>query len=382
MSIPRFVWFTLPVLALAALPGCGDDVETGGPGSDTGRPIDDVPQALAEGLCASIQSCYGDFADVIYRGTDCVVDTAADIRDASLPIWKADIAAGTVVYDGTKVQACADAIAAMGCALRSERLASVCDEALAGNVPAGGACQGNVECDGARYCAFTGATCPGVCTDLEAEGSPCTDNDACQNGLVCLVDAASGQGTCASLADEGEACSNDGECDGGLGCVGADAMTGALGTCETWASRFTEAEGDGCDPQGGQLCATGLSCVLDQFSAGSGASFSCSAPFASGAACKVGFPNGCPADEYCNADLKTGQLDGVCTPSPLEGEPCYDSGLGNGAIAPCAPGLACNPNGICEGTGVIGETCTTEDFCHSGVCTSGVCASPDRCQAE
>jgi hypothetical protein len=376
-----FAWLALPLLSLVALPGCGDDVESEGGGGATGIPIEDVPEALGTALCASIASCYGSFSDIIYRGVDCVDNVSSDIRDGSLPIWQADIAAGTVVYHGDKVQACADAIAAQGCGLRSERTPSICDEALEGQVAAGGACQGGVECAGPRYCAFTGGVCPGVCTDLEASGAACQSDEACQDGLVCLVDAATGDGVCGALGGEGDTCSGDDRCAAGASCVGADPATDTLGSCTSWSNRFTEAEGAACDPAGGQLCSEGLSCVVDGFVPGSGVTFSCSQPFASGAACQVGFPNACPVGEYCDADLATGMVDGMCMKSPTAGEPCYDSPAG-GAVPACAPGLACNPSGLCEGTSDLGGDCSTEDFCHSGVCTSGVCAAPDRCQAE
>lgn len=380
MKRTPFVWLALPLLTLAALPGCGDDVESNGGGGATGMPLEQVPDALAAGLCESISTCFGSFADLIYRGVDCVDDVSSDIRDGSLPIWQADIAAGTVVYHGDKAQACADAVAARGCGLRSERLPAVCDETLEGQVPVGGACQGGVECAGQRYCAFTGDVCPGVCTELEPAGAACATDDACQSGLACLLDPATGEGQCGTLGGEGDPCASDDACESGSSCLGEDPPNGVMGTCTSWTNRFTEAEGAACDPAEGQLCSEGLSCVVDDFMPGSGVSFLCSQPFASGAACKVGFPNACPVDEYCDADLAGGMLEGTCVKSPGEGEPCYDSGAG-GAVPPCAPGLACNPSGLCESTSDLGGDCSTDDFCHSGVCSAEVCTTPDRCQA-
>jgi hypothetical protein len=197
-----------------------------------------------------------------------------------------------------------------------------------------------VECAGPRYCAFTGGVCPGVCTDLEASGAACQSDEACQDGLVCLVDAASGDGVCGALGGEGDTCSGDDRCAAGASCVGADPATDTLGSCTSWSNRFTEAEGAACDPAGGQLCSEGLSCVVDGFVPGSGVTFSCSQPFASGAACQVGFPNACPVGEYCDADLATGTVDGMCMKSPTAGGALLRQPRGRRGARLCSrPGL-------------------------------------------
>lgn len=365
--------WTLPTLAIAVAlvaVGCGgddDDDDGGGP-----IPIEELPGEIADVYCSGILPCLGPLESFFLNGADCQETFTAQFEDQQVPRWQAAIEAGTLVYHPEEARGCLDAFLDAGCDIPSTRTPPECEAALEGTVALGGDCNDSLECEGALYCHFENQ-CPGACDSLEAAGSPCTDDGDCEDGLSCQGDE------CMAPAGEGDACGGDGDpdCSLGLFCVGAD--EGTSGACQPVDELLTGRDGDACDPiGGGPLCREGLSCILDSVTPGTFEPvFLCAGAVASGAACKPGFPDQCPDDEMCDADVDAGELDGTCISLPDDGEPCAGTTLGAG----CAPGLSCIDN-VCTQMARIGEACTTDDACYSATCDGDTCAAPPACAFE
>ncbi len=365
------------LLAALGLAGCGDSTETV-PGETA--TIDDAPAALADAFCTSYEACFGSLTSILLGGNDCRESLTATFTDETVPRWKLYIAAGTLAFHGDQLAHCTEAIAALGCGITEGHVPEHCQEALDGNVALGGACDGGEECAGDAFCAYPADACPGTCTALLGEASACDDTEQCERGLRCAVDPADSTAKCTKPVASGGACASDENCTGGEVCRGADGATNTLGTCQSWSAVFSANEGDTCDPGGGSLCKEGLACVLDSYDPQTGPGFSCVKPYASGTTCMVGYPNPCPAEEYCNADLSGGMLEGTCVAAPKEGEACLDTSAG-GATPACAQGLLCDEDNICKGRARTGEACVGDGLCYSNTCSNGLCVDPSACQA-
>jgi hypothetical protein len=140
-----------------------------------------------------------------------------------------------------------------------------------------------------------------------------------------------------------------------------------VGKCAPNSEIQVGAVGAACEP-GGLLCKEGLSCVYD----GSGG-FECEAAVASGAACHLGLPGQCPADEYCNSTEITQAS--TCRKLPGEGQACVLNGL-------CKGGLICvveGNSGKCHAIADNGADCTVDAGCRSGNCDDGKCEPPPAC---
>jgi len=351
-------------VALAfGLSACGDD--GGGSGRTVPETIDGVPAAYADIACDNLSRCSAQAIIDLFVGADCEAQLAAEIEDSQLTAWKAAIAAGTLVYDRSKLGACLDALVAQGCELFTSRMPDACEEALAGQVAADGDCNVSVECAGPTYCRVEDA-CPGSCAARTGAGTPCDHDEACQDGLSCQ------RGSCAAVAGDGEPCEGDGagECRLGLLCVGEDDDTGTPGTCKQFEAIFTEALGEECDVDTGALCQEGLSCAVESIGIG-GATLRCVEPSASGAPCSFGIPSPCPDGEYCDANISSSGADGDCVPLPGMGEPCADQPFG----LSCEEGLTCI-DGTCGQQRRLGAPCADDRECVSNRCAGGACEAP------
>jgi hypothetical protein len=323
-----------------------------------------VPSQLAAALCAALADCYdsAELRDDALGGQDCMLLNEGAYANSDLAYLPASIEAGLVEFDAGAMDDCTRDIRALGCKARASRLPSSCKAALAGTVLIAGECTINLDCKGDAFCDKGElATCPGVCSPLQAEDFPCNhdDDDQCQDGLVC-----SG-GTCRALRAVGQSCGEQGQtgCAPGLEC--ADLGLGDGEQCVDIAAIYTAKLGDDCDANDA-LCEPGLVCESV-----SGTTGVCAKPVGRGASCKRALPNQCPVGQYCDA-VNAGEA-GTCVDAPGEGQACRTR-------APaCATGLLCIDD-VCRPRLDNGEDCIDDRQCFSGVCTA-VCEAPLACEA-
>lgn len=209
-----------------------------------------------------------------------------------------------------------------------------CAAALTGRVEIGEPCRHQTECegfsDGTAICDL-GATCPGVCARLPAEGEPCFGwLSLCASPLSC-----SWSGRCVD-GTEGSACESQGDCWWpGFECV----LDGdGLGVCEP-------APGLG-EPCGIVGCSGALYCIGGQ----------CVAPRAGGASCGPESP--CADGLRC----ESGRCARIATP----GESC------DGSTRVCPVALGC-VEGRCRPLPLLGEHCSNDAGCAQGRCSGGSC---------
>ena len=94
--------------------GCGG-TDTGNALNDApGISVEDLPAKYAVALCQAYTNCAGDLYAIFRPGEDCVTNTTTTLTEALAPLPDS-IKAGTVKYDGTKVQACLDEISSGDC---------------------------------------------------------------------------------------------------------------------------------------------------------------------------------------------------------------------------------------------------------------------------
>ena len=358
MRLLRLVPFALMV---GLAPACGGDSDGNSPAP---VPLEELPAKYASALCAAYDNCWGDLLEVFRPGEDCAANTTTRI-DEELATLPAAIDAGRVKYDGTKVQACLDEVAAAGCEFLIEREAEACELVFEGTVAAGGDCERNEECEGDQYCDSSDA-CPGTCSPLEQAGGPCTGDSDCTGGLKCGAAA-----LCVAPAQAGEACKGgEPDCVDGYFCLGNDDAQNMPGECVPISEAFVGEEGDECSGEG--LCALDLSCHITMFAPVSG---ECTQRVGSGDPCGFAIPDQCPADEYCTGvTLLTPE--GTCTSKPEAGEPCGTNLLGVANV--CAPDTRCDA-GMCRDLAHLGEECTVSTTCYSDSCVDGGCVPSNSC---
>lgn len=361
------------LLAATSLAGaCGGS--TSGD-SDKGVPIDDLPEMLVGAYCGQLETCLGPLLPLFLPGEDCDSAFGPAFAD-ELPGLKAAIDNGRVHYDGRHVQACIDAISALGCDLATTRVFEACEDALDGTVAVGGDCAMDQECEGSAYCKFS-TTCPGKCTTLEGAGGLCDRDDQCANKLLC----SDMTGHCVEPAQVGETCGGGGAappCVLNLLCAGSNDMNGTTGTCTATDDVLVRQDGESCDILGGTFCVSGEHCIIDSVDVTTGTlNTTCGPGVASGAACKAALPDVCPIDEYCAAPQNS--FDGICTPKPVAGEACVKPALG-GNVTLCAPNLRCD-GGTCRERQHLGGSCAGNDVCYSDQCVNGTCTAKGVCAA-
>jgi len=349
------------------LGACGGDSDADIEGK--GVPIEDVPKLYAGAMCKAFESCFGGLFGIFSGGESCSANYETAITD-ELPRIKQAIEGGTVVYDGTKIDACLSAIEKQGCSLQGEP--AECTAALDGTVEVGGDCQLDAECKGGdTYCKVSGA-CPGKCAKKELAGGDCKGDSDCAAGLKC----SEATNKCVTPAAEGAACEGGGtapECGPGLFCIGSDDDGMKPGKCLTITEAFSGKSGDACFFEGKPACTTDLRCIVESVDTTTGKIVTaCGAPYASGAKCKIAIPDGCPVDEYCKVPQNT--FDGTCTKRPTAGQGCaklFDDDL-------CAAGTRCEA-GVCRSLQHLGAKCSVDDVCYSGHCVNGGCAPSGSC---
>ncbi len=352
---------------LGFLSGCGESTGFEGP---TPIPITELPAKYSAAICAAYGTCVGALLPLFLGGEDCTTNLRRVVED-ELPNFQTAVMSGKAKYDGTKLQACADKLAGLGCDAIYQRDIDECVATLSGTVAAGQACTMDVECAKGNYC--KGVACPGICSAREAAGGSCDADTDCASGLACH------SGKCETLAKVDEACglATSPDCSAGLTCVGADSKAKKVGKCRPNAEAFKGSVSESCDPQAGVLCKEGSVCTIQSFGV-AGLVAACTAPLAAGAACKASYPDACPLDEYCklSGNIALGMVDGACTKKPKAGEPC-GVGLLGGDI--CAPNWRCNKAKTCIVEERAGGSCESADICYSGTCTGGKCVAGGKC---
>ncbi|MDW8361867.1 MAG: hypothetical protein RMK74_05670 [Myxococcales bacterium] len=352
--------------SLCSIAACG-----GGDGGRSGGnvPLEQVPARLAEAACSILRNCLSPpVADFFLQGRDCEAFLGRQFSNQDYSRLDEAIAAGTVVYDGTKVEGCLDALEALGCNIEGDLLPAACEEAFRGTVPVGMPCSMDFECVGDAVCVMRDS-CPGTCTARVAAGGDCSSGLPCAVGLVCQDD-----GRCGAPAGPGEPCGgmSGRECRFGLACAGQEGDM--PGRCEALSARLTATEGMSCNFDEGPLCRAGLSCALMGFG-GMAPTMQCVRPVAAGGACYVAVPEMCPEGQYCNVNLMGGSFMGTCMPLPGDGQPC---GMGVTGER-CADGFACDEGDVCRRLQDNGGACTEDSLCYSDRCVSGRCEGPEFC---
>jgi len=358
MSLIRLV----PLVMLFGLASaCGGDSDSE---SVPAVPLEEVPAKYAAALCSVIENCYGDLLQLLAPGEDCLANATVQAEEELATLPDA-IDAGRVKYDGTKLQACLDEVAAADCSFLSEREPESCNAVFVGTVEEGGDCQHNEECEGDQYCNFSDA-CPGSCSRREQAGEACTGNSDCAAGLKC------GEASlCVAPAQQGEACKGgEPDCIDGFFCVGNDDAMNVPGECKPFDEAFSGKLGATCSLQA--LCELELSCHITSLAPVEG---ECVEKVGSGDACNFAVPDQCPDEEYCTGvSLLTPE--GICVSKPEAGEDCGVNLFGNATV--CAPYARCDA-GVCRELAHLGETCTVSGTCYSNTCVDGGCVRANGC---
>jgi hypothetical protein len=354
-------------VGLSVACGSSDDVD----GAGQPIPFDELPARYTKAFCDAARACWGDALEILTGGESCE-DRFGPTLSEELDRMKPGIESGKIKYDGTRAQACFDAVAAAGCNDGDEPQA--CTDLLDGTLAAGSDCASNFECKGSdAYCKSSG-TCPGRCSPRESVEGPCSADDDCQPGLRCDREV----GRCFLPAGAGDRCEGGTEpnCGEGLFCLGAENDSGKSGNCRTIDEAFSSSEGEGCYFGGAPLCAGALRCIVQGVDTTTGSiQTRCGPAVSSGAACKIAIPDMCPADEYCAVPRDA--LDGRCTKRPAAGAACATQGSDPPAI--CARGLACD-GGQCRPRQRLGGSCQENAGCYSDHCSSGGCVSANGCE--
>jgi hypothetical protein len=363
----KCVFGLLGLLGITAVASCGGSSDED---SAVSIPFDELPSRYADATCSAAQACWGSLLSVLLGGQDCQTLYETAISD-ELDRLKQAIDQGTLRYDGTKLQACIDAVKARGCGDGPEP--PECTAAIDGTVALGGDCSLSAECKGADTYCKTGATCPGQCALRETAGSVCKSDDDCGAGLRCSTPPSPEQRLCFVPVAEGARCGGGTlpDCASGLFCLGEDASSAQTGTCRTISQAFSAKSGETCLINGQPFCTADLRCAIQSFDPVTNTpTTSCVAVVASGAACKLAYPDMCPIDQYCAVPPQ--MIDGVCTAKPGAGKPC--AARGTDAADICAPGTRCD-GGICRPLQHLGGSCQTDDVCYNGNCVDNGCAS-------
>jgi hypothetical protein len=341
--------------------------------------IAELPDQLATALCKAEKACSPFFYRVAFSSADCKTTVSEQLRESTFTQIQVAVDAKTVTYDGAKAESCIEAVAEGSCAVLDNHLPTVCREALAGTVAAGGDCDIDAQCTGLSRCEVTGGACPGKCAPLVTAGVACTRDGDCALGLTC----SEATGHCSAPAAAGEPCKggSGAECAAGLLCVGNDDDKQLAGSCKTEADALVGKVGESCDLQQGPWCATGLSCVVEAVLPA--AVYKCHAQAAAGGVCGLGVPSECPAGQYCPVDfgdLITGMLSASCTALPSEGEPCAPAV----ALTRCAGNLVCDDTTavlapVCVTLHSLGQSCSSDTLCKSKHCVDQVCVPESIC---
>jgi hypothetical protein len=253
---------------------------------------------------------------------------------------QADIAAGTVVYDGTQAAACLDALygsptgttclSAFWGAKVLLPLPAPCRALFKGNVAAGGDCFQSEEC------------ASGACVKVGTAYTPC-DLGTC-GGMPAPIGS----------VEIGGACAQDSECADGAFCDSLDECAPLLGLGASCSGAV-----DRCSPD--------LECVT------TGTTATCAKLPGEGADC---------------SSLRCGQNDHYCQPSTHTCQP--RRGVGDSCAddtSACVYWAYCDATSTCKAFKLAGEACDPTSLDMSELCVSsfhcaGTCVATEVCPAK
>lgn len=332
----------LAVLLCAALVGCG-----GGSIS-----INDLKGAVADSNCDRLVRC-----GAVSSHDACVALLNSFFNEDEL---QADVANGTVKYDGEKAQSCLDALGGSSCDVsqKDNRVTPQdCIDAIKGTVADGGSCKNDGQCISQSCNVPTNcgqACCAGTCDPTPpkavAIGQSCA-TAPCVDGAYCDTSA-----TCAALVASGAACTGDDMCAYGTVCAGATGSTTCVAAPKAGDTCLTRVSG------GNKCVQTGLACDATNH---------CIKLLASGATCD-------PQAALCQEDLACDPTAMTCGGLPGNGQPC--------------PGFECSPGNYCQVDAQFNPTtcaplkddnaaCQQSFECKSGSCdqTAHTCTAATVC---
>lgn len=349
--------------------GGGDDAAT-----DAANPIDaggdaggiddvsDVPQLLANAVCAALEACDGvQLLTDTLNGENCADITGNVFSARELSALADSVADGRIEFDRSRMAACVAAISAQGCLVQTLRRPAVCEEAIKGKVALGFDCVISEDCSGSSSFCEANASCPGTCTTLLNVGDPCTASEQCANGAACAT--VSGVRQCVTPTNPGGDCGLDSTplCKRGNSCTPNPGMN-VNDTCKSNLVVYAAQDGATCNPPG-TMCDRGLACTNTP------SGLLCAPVAARDGACFRAQPSQCPVGQYCDAVTMTA---GSCVELPEEGAAC----LPMTRAQRCAPNFACLGDGLCHIKGENGDSCDEDIECYSGNCNGTVCDPP------
>jgi hypothetical protein len=280
-------------------------------------------------------------------------DTNAHSRVFVAAFWaveKASIAAGRIVYDGVKGQACLDFIANQwSCTSESLGAGTPCDGEFVGKVADSGACYVPDDCSASSYCSAKDPVCPGTCQPRKQIGATAAAVEECVKGATLY------NSKCAQRVAQGASCAPTGGST-------YDQLCAENNFCNT--SKICEVRhlvGASClkNPE----CRVGLNCVQGF----------CKAPLTVGQVCPYGSPDICFYDLHCDRPSKAAS--GTCATYGSSGSACFDPGY-------CKPPLTCvgadtsttlGTKGSCTQPPSIGNACKTDVYLQCG--TDAYCSA-------
>jgi len=210
-------------------------VAVAGCGGDDGISLDELGQEMATVMCERLASCCtpDELREETFGSEDeaeCVTVYTGLFDGLLVPVYQASLDAGRLSYDGTKMRACLDRIAALTCedvarGQVTEGTFAECDSPFTGHVADGEECATDLDCV-SGYCSgdalmSDGTPIFGTCATAPGISTPC-DGFECAEGLACV------SGTCIAPQPDGASCTSDPQCASGS-CVGASGTE--PGTC-------------------------------------------------------------------------------------------------------------------------------------------------------
>jgi hypothetical protein len=284
--------FVAPTLSLALALGCSP-ANVGGGGDEAAVACGN----FAFQRCTHLDNCSGTALQLRYGD----VPTCRSIYEA---VCLAAVAAPSSGQTAASEADCAAQIPNWTCSdfIDNQNPPPACAQKT-GGLANGAPCGLAAQCQ-TGFCGIAPGQACGVCAAAPKSGDPCGQITTCGMTLVC----APATSTCAAFAPEGASCAPGQPCISGFTCVGANAKTGAVGTCEpavTSGGDTCSFTGAGCDLFDGLACnavtsqcgiaqvvGEGLACGLV---AGQTASCASSGQCVAGA-CVAGRPIGAPCD--------------------------------------------------------------------------------------
>jgi hypothetical protein len=264
----------------------------------------------------------------------------------------AEVAAGTVTFNGQKYQTCLNELASTSCDVPD--LSYDCEAAFGGTVADFASCHDSFECQHS-WCRIVGG-CPGQCMPAQGAGVGADCTQGCQPPLIC----AGTPGTCQEALAIGVTCDpTQYQCQPGAVCDStttkcvAGAQSGACMYDTQCALGYHCATQPGsCAKtcvalrQVGENCSVDTDCVAGAYCLGN----SCASPPILGQACGlIGGEQVRCIDSYCNAthDPATGLWNGMgsCVARIALGAAC-DSTAPDGFVS-CVSGAQCNST-VCQ----------------------------------